>query len=231
MQSSSPPSWRPFPGSILVEACCDSVATAYAAQRSGAHRIELCGDGDGGTTPRPDLIRQCRAVLKIPLHVMIRPHTRDFLYTDSEVDMMCRSIEDAQAGGADGVVCGPLTANHTIHESQLAQFIHAAGPLRVAFHRAFDQTVDAMGALDTLMGLGVHYVLTSGQAGTALDGADKLRAWQEYVGSRLTILAGGSVRGPNVLALTRRSQVREVHVRGTNPVFVRDVVVALRDAT
>lgn len=222
---------RDVPGDILVEACCDSLATALKAREYGAHRIELCGDGDGGTTPPPALMRACRAALDIPIHVMIRPHTHSFLYSDADIDVMCRSIADAKTMGMDGVVVGPLTAERTVHDAQLAQLVHAAGPMRVAFHRAFDQTVNAIHALDTLLTRGVQYVLTSGQADTALDGAPQLRTWQEYTGSRLTILAGGGVRGPNVRALTQQSRVREVHVRGTNPIFVRDVVVALRETT
>jgi copper homeostasis protein len=38
---------------VLIEACIDSVASALAAERGGAGRLELCDNlFDGGTTPR-----------------------------------------------------------------------------------------------------------------------------------------------------------------------------------
>ena len=71
----------------LVEACCDSVQTARAAQQYGAGRVELCGLGDGGTTPSHGMIARCRDTLTIPLHVMIRPHTHSFLYDEDDMDV------------------------------------------------------------------------------------------------------------------------------------------------
>lgn len=212
---------------ILVEACCDSLATAQAAQSFGAHRIELCGSGDGGTTPSLELIRECRAALAIPMHVMIRPHSESFVYSAPDIETMCRDIERAEAAGVEGIVTGPLTTARVIDTTQLATLISVARSMRVAFHRAFDQTVNAHAALDALLELGVDYILTSGHADTALLGAAQLRALQARAGRRLTILAGGAVRGPTVVALVRTSGVREVHVRSTNPLFVHDVVMAL----
>lgn len=215
-------------GPVLVEACCDSVYTAVAAQEAGAGRIELCGPGDGGTTPSLGLIARCRDLLTIPLHVMIRPHSRDFVYHDDELDVMANDIVAARTLGVDGVVLGPLQRDDTVHMQQLAALVQIAQPMRVVFHRAFDRTPDPLTALHTLALTGVSMVLTSGQGATALEGADTLRALGQRGGDRITILAGGGVRGSNVRDVVQRSGVREVHARGTDPTIIRDVVQTLR---
>jgi copper homeostasis protein len=212
-----------------VEACCDSVYTALAAQEAGAGRIELCGPGDGGTTPSLGLMARCRDVITVPLHVMIRPHTRDFVYHDDDLDVMANDIVTAKALGMDGVVLGPLQRDDTVHLQQLLALVQVARPLKVAFHRAFDRTPDAFAALHALMQASVDLVLTSGQAATALDGAATLNALRQRAGDRLTILAGGNVRGSNVRELVQRTELRQVHARATDPAIVRDVVRALLD--
>jgi copper homeostasis protein len=215
-------------GAVLVEACCDSVYTALAAQDAGAGRIELCGPGDGGTTPSLGLIARCRDVIRVPLHVMIRPHTRDFVYLDDELEVMANDIVAARTLGVDGVVLGPLQRDDTVHLSQLTELTQLAQPLTVVFHRAFDRTPDAFAALQSLMLAGVKLVLTSGQAATALAGAATLNALRQRAGDRLTVLAGGGVRGGNVRDLVQRAELRQVHARGTDPAIILDVVQALR---
>src|SRR2546422_6233106 len=65
---------RPMPAHILVEACVDSIESALAAARGGAHRMELCANlGEGGTTPSAGTLALCRARLAIPTFVLIRP--------------------------------------------------------------------------------------------------------------------------------------------------------------
>lgn len=228
--TSHPPERTVSHGAVLVEACCDSVYTALAAQEAGAGRIELCGPGDGGTTPSLGLIARCRDLLTIPLHVMIRPHTRDFVYHEDELDVMANDIVTARTLGVDGVVLGPLQRDDTVHMQQLAALVQLAQPMTVAFHRAFDRTPDPFAALQTLMLTGIQLVLTSGQAATALDGAETLAALRQRAGDRLTVMAGGGVRGSNVRELVQRTELRQVHARGTEPAIIRDVVLALNAA-
>ena len=210
-----------------MEACCDSVHTARAAQQFGAGRVELCGPGDGGTTPSLGLIARCRDELTVPLHVMIRPHTHSFLYDEDDMDVMCNDIITAKSLGVNGVVFGPLHGDHSIDIRQVAVLVALARPMKVTFHRAFDRTPDALEALEQLLTLDVDYILTSGHSRTALDGASRLQALQARAGDRLVVLAGGTVRAENVQRLIEQSHVREVHARGTDPTIVRDVVQAL----
>ncbi len=213
----------------LFEACCDSISCARAAQEMGAGRIELCGAGTGGTTPSLGVIARCRDEIYVPLHVMIRPHDGGFVYSADDLEVMKNDIVAARALGVDGVVLGVLHSDDTVDVERTAELIALARPMKVTFHRAFDCTPDAGAALDALLMLGVDYVLTSGQADTALDGAAQLQALQLQAGDRLTILAGGGVRGHNVRDVVARSGVREVHANGTNAAIVQELLLALTE--
>lgn len=63
-----------------------------AAESTGADRLELCGPGDGGLTPTIEVLISVLQNLKIPTHVMIRPRSGDFNYSDAEFHQMIDSI-------------------------------------------------------------------------------------------------------------------------------------------
>ena len=59
---SEPPVTAGARAPVVVEACVDSVASARAAERGGAARLELCAAlGDAGTTPSAGMIAAVRA--------------------------------------------------------------------------------------------------------------------------------------------------------------------------
>ena len=201
---------------MLIEAAVDSVASALAAERGGAARLELCDSlHDGGTTPSAGMISAVKAAVRIPVFVIIRPRGGGFVYTHDEIAVMRLDIEAARMLGADGVVVGALTRDARVDEDQLRTLTAAAKDLPVTFHRAFDVARDRDEALETLMRVGVQRVLTSGGAPTAIDGVEAIRALARRGAGHIAIMAGGGVREETVQEIVHRSGVGEVHVRGT----------------
>mgnify|MGYP003580563536 CR=1 FL=1 len=202
--------------SVLVEACVDSVASAVAAERGGAGRLELCDNlGDGGTTPSAGMISAVKAAVQIPVFVIVRPRGGDFVYTDVEAGVMRLDVEAASMLGADGVVIGALTADRLVDAERTRALMDAAAGLPVTFHRAFDHAKDLPQALEVLMSLGVSRVLTSGGAATALEGVSTIAALAKRAAGSIAIMAGGSLREENVQEVVHRTGVTEVHVRGS----------------
>jgi copper homeostasis protein len=200
---------------ILVEAAVDSVASALAAERGGAGRLELCDAlFDGGTTPSAGMISAVKATVRIPVFVIIRPRGGGFVYSDEEVGVMQLDIEAARMLGADGIVVGPLTRDGKIDVERVRAMTGAAAGLPVSFHRAFDLVRDQGQALETLIQERVSRVLTSGGAATAIQGTDAIRDLVRRAAGQIEVMAGGGVREEAVQELVQRSGVREVHVRG-----------------
>lgn len=218
--------------SILLEACLDSLALARAAERGGAGRIELCDRLDvGGTTPDPSLIAEVVASVGIPVFPIIRPRGGDFLYSTAELSSMQREVEAAREAGAAGIVLGVLHADRTIDAERTRAVMDAAPDLPATFHLAFDDVPDPRAGLDTLIDIGVARVLTSGGARRAVVGTDTLRALVDQSADRIVIMAGGSIRAPNVGEIVRRSGVREIHTRGlaVAEILARAEAAARRD--
>src|SRR5213079_978637 len=106
--------------SVLIEACVDSVASAVAAERGGAGRLELCDNlFDGGTTPSAGMISAVKAAVKIPVFVIVRPRGGGFVYSDAELGVMRLDVEAARMLGADGIVTGALTTDVGVNTEQM----------------------------------------------------------------------------------------------------------------
>jgi copper homeostasis protein len=205
---------------IQVEVCVDSVASAVAAERGGAARVELCsGLIEGGVTPSAGLIEMTRAAVSIALHVMIRPRAGDFCYEPDEFETMRRDITVAKRLGANGVVFGILDANGNVDVARTRELVDLARPLAVTFHRAFDMTTDLFRALDDVCAAGVVRVLTSGGEPTSLQGQEAIAQLVRRAGGRIVVMPGSGIKPENARGLVDHTGVKEVHVglRSTVP--------------
>ena len=179
---------------IQVEVCAYSLASAITARNVGADTIELCGgQAEGGTTPSAGLVKLVLREVSLPASVMIRPRGGDFLYSDTEFEVMCADIDVVQKMGVDGVVLGILNVDGTVDEERTRQLVERARPLRVTFHRAFDMTRDPEEALEAVIRTGATRILTSGQQQRAIDGLDLLKKLVKLATGRIQIVAGSGV--------------------------------------
>ena len=187
--------------------------SCLAAQAGGANRVELCaGIPEGGTTPSYGEISMAREVLDITrLHVIIRPRGGDFLYSPMEVKTMLKDIEMAKHLGVDGVVFGCLTTNGEIDFTVMQELMKASQGLSVTFHRAFDVCRNPKEALEQIIELGCHRILTSGQQATAEQGIPLLKELQEQAAGRIILLAGCGVNEKNIARIALETGIQEFH--------------------
>ena len=148
-----------------LEVCVDSVASALAAKRGGADRLELCADLIiGGTTPSLALVRQVKAETGLPVRALLRPRFGDFCYDRYELAQMAETAAALVQAGADGIVTGVLTpegepdvdALRPIYAAARAAAKAAGRPVVCTLHRAFRRLVETAGPdLEILVGAGV----------------------------------------------------------------------------
>ena len=184
-----------------------------AAQRGGATRVELCDNLlEGGTTPSAGSIKVARRDLKIGLQVIIRPRGGDFLYDETEIQVLREDIRVAKDLGADGIVIGCLTAEGEIDKAQTQELIGLARPLNVTFHRAFDMCRDPHKGLEDLVALGVDRLLTSGQEASCLEGLELIAALHKQAAGRIIVMPGGGITPRNIQRIVDGTGVNEVHL-------------------
>ena len=198
--------------SILVEAAVESFGRALAAQVGGCKRIELCGSlHAGGVTPSAGLIARCSQRLTASVHVLIRPRTGSFDYDEDDVGIMMKDILLAKELDADGVMIGALTTDGEIDVAVVAELMAVATPMKVGFHRAFDDVKDQDEALELLVSLQLDSILTTGGAKTAVEGTKQMAHLVDRAHDRITIIGAGSVTAENAAALVKATGVKELH--------------------
>lgn len=196
---------------MLVEICASSIQSALNAQEAGASRIELCSElGVGGITPSHGMLVRVREKLTIPIHVLIRTRSGNFLYSDEEFETMLADIEFCKQIGCDGIVSGVLLPDFRIDLNRTKELIEKSKPMNFTFHRAFDWVPNPKEALQELKEIQVNRILTSGQEISAEKGIDCLVDLKELAGKDLTIMPGGGINPDNV-QLFQEKGFEEIH--------------------
>ena len=194
-----------------LEICCADYNSVLAAIEGGAQRVELCsGLNEGGMTPSAGLIEAAVAT-GIRVHVLIRPRGGDFVYSDAEKRIMLSDIRIAKRCGVSGVVVGALDEDGAIDRVFLDRCIEEAGGMSVTFHRAFDCCCNPIETLDGLIYAGVDYLLTSGHAPNAMDGAPLLSNLMTRASGRIKIIAAAGINSSNIERLADETGCMEFH--------------------
>ena len=196
---------------IKLEVCCGDMQSVLAAKEGGADRIELCQALEmDGLTPSAEMMAEAIG-LGIPVQVLIRPREGDFVYDEAEIETMLKEIRLAKRLGANGVVIGALKSDGSIDEETIRRLVSEATGLSITFHRAFDVCSQPAEALEQIVSLGCHRLLTSGQAPSAEQGIPLIKRLVEQSGGRLIIMPGAGVNQENARRILSETGAHEIH--------------------
>lgn len=199
---------------MKLEVIATNLTDALLAEQGGADRIELVtGILEGGLTPGPGLIRETVHRLKIPVHVMVRPHSQSFVYDEHDLQTMREDIAFIKQSGAAGIVLGALTPSGAVDTAALDLLLGDTAGLNVTFHRAFDEIEDQLSALKVLSAYPqINRILTSGGTSPAPQSAPQIKKLVEAAaGTGIGILAGYGLSVPVLQEFQLATGVREVH--------------------
>lgn len=198
--------------SLVLEICVEAVDLAVAAERGGAHRVELCTDlSSGGVTPSAGLMQTARRHVRIPIHVLIRPRPGNFCYSDQELEIMRNDIHAAKQFGMDGVVLGVLQENAHVDVERTRALVDLAHPLPVTFHRAFDASENLDLSLEDVIQTGASRILTSGGQPRATDALSPLAKLAKAARQRILIMPCGGINATNIVRIARNTLAHEFH--------------------
>ena len=196
----------------FLEVSVEGVDGMLVAQENGADRVELCASVlEGGITPSIGMVREALRRARVPVFVIVRPRGGDFLYSDAEFAGMREDVIALKESGVPGIVTGCLTAGGEVDAERTAELLRLATPMSFTFHRAFDMVRDPVAALETLVGLGVDRLLTSGQRANAIEGLANLKHLGALANGRILVMPCGGLRAANIGQVCRETGLWELH--------------------
>ena len=185
---------------IIKEVCVDTIDDAVKAFNKGADRIELCSNLDqDGLTPKVKILKKIKSLISIPVRVMIRPHSKSFIYDKKDINEMTNSIEFCKKENFDGVVFGCLKEDFELDIQKINYLAEIANPLNVIVHKAIDLTISPTESLRNLLKLNnINGVLSSGGCKSAKLGVSTLKQMISLSPKDFEIIAAGKITNNNL---------------------------------
>ncbi len=196
---------------VLLEVCIDSADGLRRAVAGGADRLEVCSRLDLDGLSAEEALLAAAHGAGVPWFAMVRPRQGSHVWRADEHAALFADLDRARACGAAGFVLGAITRDGEVDAALIDALVRHAAPLPVTFHRAFDRVRDPFAGLETLVGLGVRRILTSGGAADAFTGRDRIRELVDRARGRIVILPGGGVRAHNASAILAATGATELH--------------------
>ena len=196
----------------MIEIIGTTIEDAKRIEESGADRIELVSAlSEGGLTPSYSLIKRVVQSVKIPVNVMIRPHSKSFIYTQEEIELMVEDIIIAKELNVNGVVFGVLNNHNEICIPSLEKLLKACDGIDVTFHKAIDELVDPVKGIEVLAAYGqIKNVLTSGGKGNILKNIPVIKSMVEK-SKHIDVLVGGGLDFQNIKEVMKNTKAPEYH--------------------
>lgn len=182
--------------------------------KTKAARIELVWNLEvGGLSPMIQTITEALKLTNIPIHVMVRPQYKSFVYSENqfiEIIVYIKKILKLDKK-PKGIVFGSLTEDNKINEEQLRKVIAIKEDLELTFHRAFDMTPNYKESLEILKKYKVDTLLSSGTKSKAEEGIKELTYINNNKG-KINLLIGSGINLENSKKIINKIGGNNLHI-------------------
>jgi len=195
------------------EVCVDNIKDAMRAVDLGANRIEYCSKlNEEGLTPNVEDVKYLLKNINIPIRIMIRPHSKSFNYSETDISVMLSDISTFKKIDIDGIVIGCLNKDDEIDLKKINLLVEKAKPLKVIFHKAIDITSDPLESLKNLIkNSNIDGVLTSGGFNKAEDGVKLLKKMLDICPINFELIIAGKITSENINKINQKLSAKFYH--------------------
>jgi len=182
-----------------IELCASSISSIIDSNKFNIDRIELCSEiGIGGVTPSIGFVEESLKYSKVPIRVLIRPRSGNFVYDKNEINVIKKDILILKKYPIEGFVIGFTDVSGNLLFEELKKVVEICDQKKLTFHRAFDVLKNPFNDVDKIIQLGFDTILTSGQKENVNDGLEFIKEIKEFTGGKINIMPGGGINNINI---------------------------------
>lgn len=199
----------------MLEVIAASFEDALLIDQSQADRIELVSSmNEGGLTPDLSLIDKVLSHVTLPVRIMIRPHSKSFVYNQEDQANIFRTINYVKSTKAEGIVFGGLKNNERIDYDLLNEIIKRKGHLKLTFHRAIDALKTEFDReLMNLLNIVPDTILTSMNQPNAVDSINRYTKYKPlFERKNVELLAGSGLNVQNIPLFLKETKLKSIHI-------------------
>lgn len=206
---------------MIKEVCVENFTKVPKFIEKGADRIELNNNlAVGGTTPSFGVISQVVNYAhnrNVPVIVMIRPRGGNFVYSQSEIEIMKKDIKVCANLAVDGIALGCLKQDNQLDLENMNKLTNFANLLNldVVMHMAFDKIAKSKQkeTIDHLIKLRIKRILThGGDLNIPIESCfSSLRDIIALAGDQIEVLPGGGISNKNITLVSKELNIKQVH--------------------
>jgi copper homeostasis protein len=178
----------------ILEVIVTTAAEAISAEAGGADRLELVRDlASGGLTPDLDVVSEVIEAVSIPVRVMLRKTASMHAGSNTELETVRAHACEMAHLPVNGFVAGFIRAGE-IDLDAMRCLLEPVPNIGVTFHRAFDEVVNPLRAIQHLKTIGrIDRILTSGGEGDWPCRKRRLLEWQRAASPEITVLVAAGL--------------------------------------
>lgn len=203
-----------------LEVIADTVEDAIAAESGGATRIAILSHyPSSGITPSYGMVARIREKVKIPLVVLICPHTRGYIPSHEDLEICLRDIDAFKKLGVNDFLLGFIDQSGNLNIAVIETIKAAHNGIHLHSRVIWELTKDIRKTVETTISLGFRSMRTSGNCLTnSLTNGDFTKTLQnislikETAKDRIEILLTGGITARNVETFLRQTTIYNLQI-------------------
>lgn len=203
-----------------LEIIVDTVEDAIAAETGGATQITVLSHYPStGVTPSYGMVARIHEMVKIPILVLICPHTRGYIPSFEDMETCLRDIEAFKKLGVRDFLLGFIDQSNNLNVQAIEKIKTAQTAINLHSRIIWEFTRDIRKTVETTIGLGFLSMRTSGNCmmnamtnGDTSESVKNISIIKDLAQNKIEILLTGGITIANMENLVRQTDIYDLQI-------------------
>ncbi|MGV8025698.1 MAG: copper homeostasis protein CutC [Anaerolineaceae bacterium] len=203
-----------------LEIIVDTVEDAIAAETGGATQITVLSHYPStGVTPSYGMVERIYEMVKIPILVLICPHTRGYIPSSEDMETCLRDIEAFRKLGIRDFLIGFIDQSNNLNVQAIDKIKKAQAAINLHSRIIWEFTRDIQKTVETTISLGFRSIRTNGNCmtntvtnGKSTESMKNISLIKDLAMGKIEILLTGGITLANMDNLVNQTDIFDLQI-------------------